>query len=166
MVEFVDIVDEKDEVIGRCSRDEAHSGGLRHRTVMFFALSPDNNILVTKRTKNKDFFPEYRSVVMGGHVRAGDSYEEALKQEVKEEIGTFGDYQEIGGFTKDITEETENVRLYTVKVNPERVRLSQDEFVKGVFMSLDDILKEVEHHDDFLPETEHVLDMLRSEGMR
>ncbi len=161
MVEYLDIVDEEDNVVGRCTRDEAHSSGKRHRTVMFFVLSPNENIMVTKRTKNKDFFPGYRSVVMGGHVGAGDSYEEALKREVEEEIGTFGEYQEIGRFTKDIPEETENVKLYTVKVEPEKIRLAKDEFEGGVFMSLEDILKEVERCHDFLPETQQVLEILR-----
>ncbi len=159
MVEYLDIVDENDKVVGRCTREEAHSKGKRHRTVMFFVLSPDGKIMVTKRTDNKDFFPGYRSVVMGGHVSSGDTYEEALKREAREEIGTFGDYKEIGRFTKDIPEETENVKLYTIEVDPEDVRLSKDEFVEGRFIPLNDILKDVEKSDDFLPETKQVLEM-------
>ncbi len=164
MSELIDIVDENDEIIEQCSRKEAHSRGLRHRSVMFFVLSPDGRIMVTERSKNKDFFPGYRSVVMGGHVKAGDSYDEALKREVKEEIGTFGDYKEIGRFTKDIPEETENVRLYTVTVDPDKIRLAEDEFADGEFMSLDQVLKEVESCDDFLPETPQVIRMFKDKG--
>lgn len=157
MEEYLDIVDGDDKVIGCCTRKEAHSTGKRHRTVMFFVNSPDGKIMVTKRSHEKEFFPGYRSVVMGGHVPSGLSYEDALEKEALEEIGTFGEYSFLGRFSKDIPQEKENVCLFTITVDPKDVRLSEEEFDEGEFITVENMLELVDNSRDFLPETEQVL---------
>lgn len=168
MKEYLDVVDEEDRIIGRCSRDKAHSEGLRHRTVMFFLMDTEGRIMVTKRSEKKDFFPGYKSVVMGGHVGAGSTYGDALEKEVKEEAGTMGEYVKIGEFFKDIPEEKENVMLFTVYVKPQEVEICRDEFESGEFLELEEVYKLVRDSDDFLPETDIVLklleDFLRERG--
>ncbi len=158
-MEYLDVVNEENEIIEKKTRTEVHEKRLPHRTVMFFVFDTEGNILVTKRSDTKDFFPGYWSVVMGGHVTSGDGYDETLEKEMKEEIGTLGKYTEIGEFIKDIPEEVEYVRLYKVTVSPEDITLLKDEFEKGEFWTREKIEKEREKR-EFLPETDVVLGFL------
>jgi len=158
-MEYLDVIDESNEVIGKKPRKVVHEKRLRHRTVMFFVISPEGKILVTKRSDNKDFFPGYWSIVLGGHVKSGESYEEALMLEMQEELGTKGEYEKIGSFIKDIEEEIEHVHLYKVKVNPDEINLLDKEFNKGEFWKIEEIKKKIDEL-NFLPETEIVIEYL------
>ncbi len=159
-MELIDVVNEDNEVIGTASRREVHQKRLPHRTVMFFVFSFDNRILVTKRSGEKEFFKGYWSVVLGGHVSAGLSYEEALVKEMREELGTTGDYVHLGNFVKELPEEVEHVSLFKVTVSPSNVELHPDEFQKGEFIPLKNI-KDKLSKEKFLPETRDVLRILK-----
>ncbi len=158
-MERLDVVDEDNEVIGTEFRDVVHEKGLPHRTVMFFVLDERGRILVTKRTANKNFFPGYWSIVLGGHVKAGESYEEALVTEMEEELGTVWDHEEIAEFVKDIEEETEHVKVYSVKIEREKIALCEKEVEKGEFWTKEKIKKEINSR-DFLPETYNLIDFI------
>ncbi|MFW6064472.1 MAG: NUDIX hydrolase [Candidatus Natronoplasma sp.] len=159
MSEKLDIVNEEDEIVDVTTRKEAHDHGLRHRSVMFFVFSRDGKLLMTQRSEDKRFYPSYWSVVLGGHVTSGLSYEKALEKEMKEEIGVVEDYKKIGSFTKDIEEEKENVKLYGVKVTPEEIELSPIEFERARFISPEEVENELKEK-DMVPETEQVLKLL------
>jgi len=159
MSEKLDIVDEDDEIIDVKTRKEAHDKGLRHRSVMFFVFNPEGKLLMTQRSEDKRFYPVHWSVVLGGHVTSGFSYDEALEKEMEEEIGLVGDYEEIGSFTKEIKEEKENVKLYKVEVDPEEIELSPIEFEKARFIRPEDIAEELKDK-DIVPETKEVLEKL------
>jgi len=160
MSEKLDIVNEEDEIVDVKTRKEAHNSGLRHRSVMFFVLNNDGKLLMTQRSEDKRFYPGHWSVVLGGHVTSGLSYEEALEKEMEEEIGLVEDYEEIGSFAKDIEEEKENVKLYGVEVDPEDIELSPIEFERARFISLEELEDELKDK-DMVPETEQVLKLLK-----
>ncbi len=162
MDEKLDIVDEDDEVIDVKTRKEAHDKGLRHRSVMFFVFTPEGKLLMTRRSEDKRFFSGYWSIVLGGHVKSGLSYDEALKKEMEEEIGLVGDYELLGSFSKELEEEKENVKLYKIVVDPGKIELSPIEFESAHLIETKDIEKELEDK-KLLPETEIVLDFLKKE---
>ncbi|UCE36887.1 MAG: NUDIX domain-containing protein [Thermoplasmata archaeon] len=151
-------MDEDDEVIGKASREECHNKGLIHRSVMFFVFDEESRVLVTKRTKTKDFFPEYWSIVLGGHVSADESYEKAAKREVEEELGLKLAPFFIAFFKKRIPEEKENVRVYGVVTNEEPI-LNKEELEEGEFYGLDELKGFLKKH-DFLPETRILMPIL------
>lgn len=158
--EFFDIVDENDIVIGKASREECHEKGLIHRSVMFFIFDEKGEILVTKRTKNKDFFPGYWSIVLGGHVQADESYEEAVVRETKEETGLNITPFFITSFKKRIPEEKENVKVYGVLAK-EKIILNEEELEEGAFLDMGD-LRETMKFREFLPETKILFDILKN----
>ncbi len=159
MSEKLDIVNEDDEIVDVKTRKEAHDKGLRHRSVMFFVFNPDGKLLMTQRSDDKRFYPGHWSVVLGGHVTSGLNYDEALEKEMEEEIGLVGDYEEIGSFIKEIEEEKENVKLYKVEVDPEKIELSPIEFERARFISQEEVEEELKDK-DIVPETEQVLEIL------
>jgi isopentenyl-diphosphate delta-isomerase type 1 len=158
--EFFDVVDDNDKVIGQASREKCHENGLIHRSVMFFVFDSENRVLVTKRTQNKDFFPGYFSIALGGHVHSGESYEEAAVREIEEEIGISAEPYLISEFKKRIPEERENVRVYGV-TEKDNINLNKDEIEMGEFMEFND-LEDIIKNETFLPETEILYSILFS----
>jgi isopentenyl-diphosphate delta-isomerase type 1 len=149
--EFFDVVDEDDNVIGKASREECHKKGLIHRSVMFFVFDEEGKVLVTKRTKTKDFFPGYWSIVLGGHVHSGESYDEAVMREMDEEAGLKAKPFLISSFKKRIPEEKENVKVYGI-IARDKITLNNEELESGEFLGLEE-LEEILKIQNFLPET-------------
>lgn len=162
--ELLSIVSESDTVTGQATREECHSNGLIHRSVMFFIFDKEGRVLVTKRTDNKDFFPGYWSIVLGGHVHAGETYEDAVKRELEEETGIAGEPVFISSFEKRIPEERENVKIYKVTVEGP-ITLNPDELAVGIFLDPDDLEEELAGR-NLLPETPILLKVLTKMSSR
>lgn len=87
MEEIIDLLDEKGKVIGEVSKEKAHKSGLFHRVVHVWILNDKNQILVQRRAKAKDFYPNVWDVSFAGHIHAGESSLDAALREGKEELG-------------------------------------------------------------------------------
>jgi isopentenyldiphosphate isomerase len=95
--EMVDIVDDHDQVIRTVSRREMRAGRLMHRAVFIAVVHPDGRLLVHRRSESKDLWPGWWDIAVGGVVAAGESYEDAARREVAEEIGVPTEPEPIGG---------------------------------------------------------------------
>ena len=84
---LVDIVNEKDEVVGQCMRSEAHSKRLLHRIVHVLIFNDQDHILLQTRAHKGDGAEGKLDASVGGHVDAGEGYAEAAWREMKEELG-------------------------------------------------------------------------------
>lgn len=95
MEEYFDIVDENGAPTGeKRLRSEAHTQGLWHRTVhVYLFRKKDNNIefLMHLRAKTKDSHPNKWDTRFGGHLKSGESVEDAVKGELQEELGLILD---------------------------------------------------------------------------
>ena len=88
MSEFWDIYDENKQLTGRTMKrnDWCLKEGEYHLTVLGVIARPDGTFLITKRVMTKAWAPGWWEV-SGGGVQAGESSEEAVRREVKEETG-------------------------------------------------------------------------------
>lgn len=91
MKEWLDIVDEKGQPTGEVvDREYAHQNGIRHRTAHLWLLRKKNDsiqILLQKRSANKDSHPNCYDISSAGHIPAGVGYTESALRELKEELG-------------------------------------------------------------------------------
>ncbi|MCK5736896.1 MAG: NUDIX domain-containing protein [Spirochaetaceae bacterium] len=86
--EILDVVDEKDRVIGQASRQEVHGNpALLHRVVHVLVFDSRGRLFLQKRADDRVVQPGKWDTSMGGHVDAGENPEEAAHRELSEELG-------------------------------------------------------------------------------
>ncbi len=85
--EFLDVLTPDGERTGTAKpRDEIHKDGSWHASVHIWVLDGDE-VLLQKRSDNKESFPGLYDLSAAGHVRTGETPEEAAVRETYEEIG-------------------------------------------------------------------------------
>lgn len=89
-MEFVDVIDEKGNVISSVSKKEAHENGLLHKCVVAEVIDSKGRMLLVRQAQDRQDAGQYVSPV-GGHVAAGEQNDDALKRETEEELG-FKDF--------------------------------------------------------------------------
>ncbi|HTL55357.1 MAG TPA: NUDIX domain-containing protein [Candidatus Limnocylindrales bacterium] len=85
--EIFDVVDERDEVIGRRTRAEVHRLGLMHRAVHVLVFNSRGEVFLQKRSMSKDRQPGLWDSSASGHLDCGESYDDCAVRELHEEIG-------------------------------------------------------------------------------
>lgn len=86
--EFFEIVDEQDRVVGRAPRSRCHGDpSLVHRVAHVLVFSPSGELLLQKRSMRKDVQPGKWDTSVGGHLDPGETYPEAARREMEEELG-------------------------------------------------------------------------------
>lgn len=85
--ETLDVVNDRDEVIGRRTRGEVHRLGLMHRAVHVLVFNSRGQVFLQKRSLKKDRQPGLWDSSASGHVDSGESYDACAVRELREEIG-------------------------------------------------------------------------------
>ena len=86
--ELLEVVNEKGEPIKTLPRTEIHGNpSLMHKVVHILVFRSDGELLLQKRSMDKDVAPGKWDTSVGGHVGAGESLEDALRREMEEELG-------------------------------------------------------------------------------
>ncbi|MBI4586363.1 MAG: NUDIX domain-containing protein [Planctomycetes bacterium] len=88
--EWVDLVDLENRILGKTTRAEVRSRNLLHRGVGILCLNSRGEVYVHRRTETKDVFPGLYDMFVGGVVVSGESYDEAARREIAEELGIRG----------------------------------------------------------------------------
>lgn len=86
--EYFDVLDEQGNKTGRTKpRSAVHRDGDWHRAVNIFIITPQNEVLLQRRSLTKDSYPGKLDISCGGHLSAGDDIETAAIRELEEELG-------------------------------------------------------------------------------
>lgn len=97
--EYLDIVDENGEPTGvQKERSLVHRDGDLHRTSHVWIVrqkQEELQILVQKRSRDKDSFPGCYDISSAGHIPAGDGFEESAVRELYEELGIAARTEEL-----------------------------------------------------------------------
>src|SRR5438309_1042142 len=85
--EIFDVVNERDEIIGRQTRREVHRLCLKHRAVHVLVFNSRGEIFLQKRSLKKDCFPGKWDSSASGHLDCSETYDACAVRELQEEIG-------------------------------------------------------------------------------
>ena len=89
--ELLDLVDEDGNPTGECAeRELIHATGLRHRTAHLWLMRKRDGqaeILLQKRSADKDSYPGCYDISSAGHIPAGMDFIPSALRELREELG-------------------------------------------------------------------------------
>lgn len=155
MEDHYDLVNEKDEVIGKTTRKEAHEKGLLHRVVHVVVQNSEGKILCLKRSKNVDTRPGSMSNC-AEHVELGETYGDAAIRAPKEELGIDAKPEFVGKtIVKDGLHYTVMAVYKTQSEGP--FKLDENELENAEFKTLEEIKKEIEEGKKYSPSFQQAL---------
>lgn len=132
--EWFPLMNEEGETIGKATRKECHNGSkLLHPVVHLHIFNEAGDLYLQKRPMTKDIQPGKWDTAVGGHVDYGETTEEALRREVREELGiTDFTPQFIARYVFESSIEKELVNTfrttYTGEITPDPTELDGGRF--------------------------------------
>ena len=159
-MEYLDIVDENGLPTGETvSRDAAHREGLRHRTAHVWVIRKSDagyDILLQKRSMEKESFPGLYDTSSAGHIPAGEEPLPSALRELSEELGIAAKPEELihagtfriryekefhGRLFRD--NEATQVFVYAQSVEIERLTLQASEVDEVRWFDLEEAWEEI-----------------------
>ena len=88
--DLIEYVDADDRVLGRMCRRQIHIRNLKHRSVHVAVVNHLDQLWLQKRRSTKDASPGCWDLSATGHLEPGESYDEAARRELAEELSIRG----------------------------------------------------------------------------
>jgi isopentenyl-diphosphate delta-isomerase type 1 len=132
--EFLEVVDEGNQVIEIASRHEIHEKGLRHRSVHIFIFNTQGELYLQKRSPSKDQYPEHWDTSAAGHTGPGESPLEAAQRELMEELGIIVPLTEVLEYPACLETGWEFVTLFTARTD-DPIHLNLEEATIGRYFT-------------------------------
>jgi isopentenyldiphosphate isomerase len=152
--ERVEILDSQDQVIEIVSRSEMRARRLRHRAVFVMVLDDAHRVLIHRRSLDKDLWPGWWDVAVGGVMGVGESWIEGAQRELAEEIGlcvAAGELIELGGGSYTDDDVDLLARCFRVSSTGPFV-FGDGEVIDAMFVDGTELARR-RHRDRFLPDS-------------
>lgn len=136
--EYLDLVDENDQIIGKKKRSEVYAENLSNfRVVNAFIVNSKGELWIPRRAKDKRIYPLCLDMSMGGHVESGEEYEDTFKREMAEELNINTDeipYKFLGHLTPRENDVSAFMKVYEVKMD-ETPNYNKKDFVEYFWLT-------------------------------
>ena len=90
MIEQFEIFDEWGRSKGLMPRPQVHLSGEWHKATQVFVYNSNGELLLQRRSSEKDLFPNCWDSSVGEHLKPGESYLQGAVRGVSEELGIVG----------------------------------------------------------------------------
>ena len=140
--EIFDVVNERDEVVGRQPRSEVHRLGLMHRAAHVLVFNAAGQVFLQKRSLKKDRQPGVWDSSASGHVDAGEDYDACAVRELREEIGLEMPAVPQRLFKLDASPETDQEHVWVYRCEAEGpFRLDSEEIERGGWFAGEEVTR-------------------------
>lgn len=143
--ELLDLVNKNDEIIGTIWRSEYNrleAEDLGYiRAVEMFLINSKNELWIPKRTPHKRIAPNGLDFSVGGHVSSGDTYEETMLKETREELNielTVDDIEFVASIGPDINRYIRKLYVYRTDDTPQ---YNPEDFVSASWLTSEAVLE-------------------------
>lgn len=119
---LIDRVDDNDLAVGRVPRGEVLRIGANFRTVHVFVFREGGDLLLQQLAPTRARHPERWGSSVAAYLYAGESYEDAARRRLSEELGLEGSIIRIGKTRMEDESSLKFVELYTLLDGPAEIR--------------------------------------------
>lgn len=163
-----DVVDQNDKVIGKTTKTNKFEKELITRNVVAFITDKDGKFITVKRSALKKSFPNLLDLAACGHVQCGESYQAAIKREIKEELGIVCGVELLRKIYHEHNEHGKAVKYYTslfIGRTDKKIRTNEEVSLMPS-LSFSELYEKLNHQPHlftpfFVDEFEEVHDLLR-----
>jgi isopentenyldiphosphate isomerase len=163
--EWFPVVDEEGNTIGKALRSVCHDGKsmLLHPVVHLHLFNTKGELFLQKRSSKKDIQPGKWDTSVGGHIDPGESVDEALRREAREELG-LKDFEPVfrGRYIWESIRERELVNSFSTISDFVPV-VNIDEIEEGRYWRIEEI-KEALGKEIFTPNFENEILKILAKG--
>jgi isopentenyl-diphosphate delta-isomerase type 1 len=148
MTEFLDVINERDQVIGHETRTDVHARGLWHRGAHVFLFTPEGKLLIQKRSADRKQYASLLDCSVSEHVQAGETYLDAARRGTLEELGVSGlDLEPVLTFRLHYGPgDNEVSTLFQGAVNPAHVQFDPEEIQSIAYHHLHELGEQIKNH--------------------
>ncbi len=117
----IDCVDAEDHPVGTVPRGQVLRLGANFRTVHVFVFH-DDRLLLQQLAPSRERHPQRWGSSVAAYLHAGESYEEAARRRLDEELGIEGSPELVGKTRMEDEHSLKFVELYTLLDGPAQIR--------------------------------------------
>jgi isopentenyl-diphosphate delta-isomerase type 1 len=154
--EYIDIVDQQGHPIGTsATKSEIHSKGHLHNTAHLWLYTAKGDLLLQQRAASKLIYPLLWDVSVAGHINAGETIENGLIRETKEELGIdikkeqllkIGVFESFQSYPNGITDnEFHNTYIAKTQMSISNIQIQVDEVEAVKYVTIDEFLSLLKH---------------------
>lgn len=163
--ELLDVVDENDKVIHQKNRSEIYAEGASNfRVINAFIMNDEGLLWIPRRSPEKKLFPLCLDASVGGHVKAGETYQQAFDRELREELN-LDSLQVSHSFIAYLNPHKNNVsahmHVYVINYN-KTPNYNTDDFVSSTWITIADLQKNIKQGDRTKGDLPALIDLLNN----
>ncbi len=161
MEELFDILDKNGNKTGKTKpRSLVHKDGDWHKSVHIWIANDKDEVMLQKRSPNKDSYPNMWDISSAGHLTAGDESLSGAIREIKEELGVdvLPEQLQLIGVRKIaqrptptfINSEFQDIYLLRLSLDLSKLTLQEDEVAAVKYVPLDTFRHMIKTNDETL----------------